>query len=117
MEFDHINLKTDRLDETVAFYRDFIGLEVGYRPNFPYPGAWLYHAGRPIVHLKAPGGRDGGDADAVDHVAFRTPDLSPILARLKEAGVPHEARTLPDNSARQVFFADPNGVKVEITGP
>ena len=87
MEFDHINLKTDRLDETVAFYRDFIGLEVGYRPNFPYPGAWLYHAGRPIVHLKAPGGRDGGDADAVDHVAFRTPDLSPILARLKEAGV------------------------------
>jgi catechol 2,3-dioxygenase-like lactoylglutathione lyase family enzyme len=117
MELDHINLKTDRLDETIAFYRDLIGLEVGYRPNFAFPGAWLYHAGRPIVHLKSPGGRPGDEDDAVDHVAFRAPDLSPILARLADAGIPHVARKLPDNSARQVFFADPNGVKVEITGP
>lgn len=117
MDLDHINLKTDRLEETVAFYRDVIGLELGYRPNFPFAGAWLYHAGRPIVHLKSPGGRPGRNDDAVDHVAFRAPDLSPILVRLKDAGIAHEARTLPDNSARQVFFADPNGVKVEITGP
>jgi catechol 2,3-dioxygenase-like lactoylglutathione lyase family enzyme len=116
MELDHVNLKTDRLDETIAFYRDLIGLEVGYRPKFSFAGAWLYHAGRPIVHLKAPGARDGAETGAVDHVAFRTADLTPILTRLKEAGVPHEARRLPDDSARQVFFADPNGVKVEITG-
>jgi catechol 2,3-dioxygenase-like lactoylglutathione lyase family enzyme len=116
MELDHINLKTDRLDETVAFYRDLVGLDVGYRPNFPYPGAWLYHAGRPIVHLKSPGGRDADPDDTIDHVAFRTADLTPILSRLREAGVPHVARTLPDNSARQVFVTDPNGVKVEITG-
>lgn len=31
--------------------------------------------------------------------------------------VPHDARTLPDNSARQVFVTDPNGVNVGQGGP
>jgi catechol 2,3-dioxygenase-like lactoylglutathione lyase family enzyme len=61
MDLDHVNIRTDRLDETVAFYRDLMGLEVGYRPNFPYPGAWLYHDGRPIIHLKSPRRRSNLD--------------------------------------------------------
>jgi catechol 2,3-dioxygenase-like lactoylglutathione lyase family enzyme len=115
MDLDHVNIRTDRLDETVAFYRDLMGLEVGYRPNFPYPGAWLYHAGRPIIHLKSPG-VDQTSTGSVDHFAFRTDDLGPILTRLEARNTPHILRTLPDDSARQVFIEDPNGIKVEITG-
>jgi hypothetical protein len=36
--------------------------------------------------------------------------------RLEAQNTAHILRTLPDDSARQVFIEDPNGIKVEITG-
>jgi len=54
MRLDHVNIRTDDLDASTAFYRDIIGLEVGPRPSFSFAGAWLYHDGQAVVHLKSP---------------------------------------------------------------
>jgi catechol 2,3-dioxygenase-like lactoylglutathione lyase family enzyme len=48
---DHFNIRTRKLDDTVRFYEDFLGLEKGARPNFAFPGAWMYSEGKPVVHL------------------------------------------------------------------
>jgi len=48
---DHFTLRTRRLDETTAFFVDVLGLHIGPRPAFPFPGAWLYLDDRPVVHL------------------------------------------------------------------
>ena len=39
---DHFNIRTRKLADTVRFYEDVLGLEKGDRPNFAFPGAWMY---------------------------------------------------------------------------
>jgi hypothetical protein len=57
---DHFNIRTRKLADTVRFYEDVLGLEKGARPNFAFPGAWMYSEGKPVVHLvdvrQVPGG-------------------------------------------------------------
>ena len=38
---DHININTKKLDECITFYSEIIGLENGFRPDIPLPGAWM----------------------------------------------------------------------------
>ena len=70
---DHYNLRTRKFDETVGFYVDILGLENGPRPNFSFPGAWLYSEGRAVVHLVdlSPSSEPQKlDSGVVHHVAF-----------------------------------------------
>ena len=39
---NHFTVLTDDVDGTVAFYGELLGLRAGARPNFDFPGAWLY---------------------------------------------------------------------------
>ena len=48
---DHFNIRTRKLADTVRFYEDVLGLEKGDRPNFAFPGAWMYSEGKAVVHL------------------------------------------------------------------
>jgi catechol 2,3-dioxygenase-like lactoylglutathione lyase family enzyme len=116
MQLDHVNIKTDDLEGTTAFYRDVIGLKIGPRPNFPFPGVWLYHETRPVVHLKSPGAPGAGSTGPLDHVAFSTEDLDRVVAALDAKKLDYTLRALPDGSLRQCFVRNPNGIMVEITG-
>jgi catechol 2,3-dioxygenase-like lactoylglutathione lyase family enzyme len=112
---DHINIGTDRLEETVAFFRDILGLKPGWRPDFPMGGAWLYAGDTAVVHLvqlsepKLPS-REA----ALDHFAFRIDDYDGILARLKAAGVKYQAVDIPNTEIRQINIRDPNGANIEL---
>ncbi len=113
---DHVNILTEDLAATVAFYSEVIGLAEGPRPPFPFPGAWLYCGGRPVVHLMVREGTGGGHSGtgAIDHVAFEAEDFEAFRERLRARGLTHETRLVPDGSMRQIFLHDPNGVKVEL---
>jgi catechol 2,3-dioxygenase-like lactoylglutathione lyase family enzyme len=87
---DHVNIVTTDLEGTVAFYAEAIGLERGWRPDFSFPGAWLYAGERPVIHL-AVGERAAGFAAAdagvsgtgpLDHVAFDAEDFEGTRDRL-----------------------------------
>ncbi len=115
---DHINIQTTDLDKTCWFYETILGMKIGWRPDFPFPGAWLYVDDRPVVHLI---GRDPDDPDAparnsgtVDHVAFAGQGFFELVARLEQQGIPYEVRDVPGLQQRQLFLRDPNSVKVEI---
>ena len=72
VDIDHVTLRTSDLEGTRRFLENLLGLEVGYRPNFGFPGYWLYRSGRPIVHLIRGGGRGvARDAEMIDHVGFK----------------------------------------------
>src|SRR5439155_23096861 len=47
----HITVQTNDLEATRHFYRDLLGLEVGFRPDMNFPGYWLYCGDVPFVHL------------------------------------------------------------------
>jgi len=127
MRLDHLTVRTDDLEATKDFFVDVLGLAVGERPAFRFPGYWLYNRERPIVHLVpagpaqrsyVPGRRDGAGLDqgtgAVDHVAFFGDDHDGLIARLKRRKLEFTERTQVGTGTRQVFVAGPHSLVVEI---
>jgi catechol 2,3-dioxygenase-like lactoylglutathione lyase family enzyme len=112
---DHINIGTTRLAETRAFFCDVLGLSEGWRPNFPFGGAWLYAGDGAVVHLVQLAKAKGPSNDAaLDHFAFRIDDYDDIVRRLKAAGVAFSSVDVPGTPIRQIFIRDLNGVNIEL---
>jgi catechol 2,3-dioxygenase-like lactoylglutathione lyase family enzyme len=129
MHLDHVTLRTDDLEGTKAFFTNVLGLSVGKRPAFKFPGYWLYSNGRPLVHLVTaspersyvPGHAEDdaieGGTGAVDHIAFGGDDYDALIGRLKSRNLEYTARTQTGTGIRQVFVAGPHGLVVEIDFP
>lgn len=127
---DHCSIRTVKLSETRDFYVDILDMIDGERPDFDFPGHWLYVEGKPVVHLVGvdpddPSGLQeylGGPIDAqslqgsgaFDHVAFRAKDPDRLIARLREKGYAYRERKVPDLDLYQIFIEDPNGITVEL---
>jgi catechol 2,3-dioxygenase-like lactoylglutathione lyase family enzyme len=114
---DHFNIRTRRLGDTVKFYEDILGLQNGDRPNFSFPGAWLYSEGRAVVHLVdiSPGDEpQKPDSGVVHHVAFASRGFKTMQQRLQSKGVPFDVRQVPGGELWQIFVHDPNGVMLEL---
>jgi catechol 2,3-dioxygenase-like lactoylglutathione lyase family enzyme len=113
---NHANISTTKLGETITFFVDVLGLEVGPRPDFSFAGAWLYSGAQPVIHLvERAQSRD--PEGAIDHVSFTVPDLGAAMARLDRLGVPYRWSEIPSGFGRQAFFKDPNGITIELTEP
>jgi catechol 2,3-dioxygenase-like lactoylglutathione lyase family enzyme len=112
---DHINIGTTRLDETRAFFCDVLGLTEGWRPDFPFGGAWLYANDGAIVHLVelSEAKKPSNDA-ALDHFAFRIDDYDDVVRRLQAAGISFRPIDIPGTPIRQIFIRDLNGVNIEL---
>jgi len=132
---DHYSIRTTDLEATRRFYTEVVGLSVGPRPSFPFPGLWLYtseeemQANHAVVHVvgidpddpsglvEYLGDRDAGalqGGGAVDHVAFWCSDLEGLRARLRAGGIECRERTVPTLALHQVFLEDPSGVTLEL---
>ena len=90
LTLNHFSIRSSDLDACERFYVGVLGLTVGPRPDFPFPGLWIYrgdHAdpANAVVHIigkdkAAPAGLDNylGERNeaslqgsgAVDHIAF-----------------------------------------------
>ena len=126
---DHVLVLSDDIEGTREFYCSVVGLAVGDRPPLAFPGYWLYApdgSGNACVHvadrrayaahaatlgLIVPEHDPG--VGPVDHVAFNARDWAGVVGRLDRAGV-HAVRNAVPGGPRQLFFEDPNGVRVEI---
>jgi len=114
---DHFNIRTRDLKGTVRFYQDILGLESGARPNFAFPGAWLYSEGRAVVYpvdISPTDEPQKPDSGVVHHVAFISRDFAGMKSRLQTKGVEFEARQVPGGELWQIFIRDPNGVMIEL---
>jgi catechol 2,3-dioxygenase-like lactoylglutathione lyase family enzyme len=114
---DHFNIRTRNLAATVHFYEDILGLEKGPRPNFAFPGAWMYSEGKPVVHLvdiAATSEPQKPDSGVVHHVAFASRGFDGMKQRLKAKNMTFEARQVPGGDLWQIFVNDPNGVMIEL---
>jgi catechol 2,3-dioxygenase-like lactoylglutathione lyase family enzyme len=132
----HYSVRTTDLEVSRRFYTEVLGFQVGYRPDFDFPGYWLYQGGDEadfgVVHLigidpndpqglvdylgeKAPGSLSG--SGAVDHLAFLATDLRGMRATLERAALAYRERTVPKIGLHQVFVEDPSGVTIELNFP
>ena len=114
---DHFNIRTSKLRDTVQFYEDILGLESGDRPNFSFPGAWMYSDGKAVVHLvdiSQTSEQQKPDSGVVHHVAFASRDFSGMKHRLQSKGMAYDTRQVPGGALWQIFVRDPNGVMIEL---
>jgi len=126
---DHFNIRARDMDAMRDFFVNVIGLTVGDRPNFPFPGYWLYGAegSGAIVHLvggdrergyvAGHGAADTEGTGVVDHLAFRGTGLADLKARLDAHDADYRERMLPNGAATQLFVAGPEGVTIEVVFP
>ena len=94
---DHFNIRTRNLADTVRFYEDVLGLEKGPRPNFAFPGAWMYSEGKAVVHLVDISKTDEAqkpDSGVVHHVAFASTGFDGMKQRLQSKGMPFDMGAL-----------------------
>src|ERR1700710_2211582 len=114
---DHFNIRTSKLADTVQFYEDILGLKSGDRPNFTFPGAWMYSEGKAVVHLvdiSQTSEQQKPDSGVVHHVAFASRDFAGMKQRLETKGIEFESRQVPGGDLWQIFVNDPNGVMIEL---
>jgi len=137
LTLNHFSIRTTDLESSRRFYVDVLGLSVGPRPDFPFPGLWMYRGdhgdvANAAVHIigidrgdpnglkQYLGERDEGalaGSGAVDHIAFVADGLAAMLAHLGRLGVAYRERTVPSIGLHQLFLEDPNGVMIELNYP
>ena len=116
--FDHVNIRTANLDAMVDWYADILGLTTGFRPDFSFPGAWLYLGDQAIVHLVGTSTSPqvfGPDENLrMEHMAFRASDFTSFKARLEARGVPYRAVEIEDIDTIAVNIHDPDGNHIHV---
>lgn len=137
LTLNHFSVRTMDLERTRHFYEQVLGLTVGPRPDFPFPGLWMYRGdhgdvANAVVHIIGmdPNDPEGlkrylGDRDpsalqgsgALDHVAFFADGLAAMLSHLSAIGIVPRERTVPSIGLHQLFLDDPNGIVVELNYP
>ena len=115
---NHFTLKcrVEDLEPLRTFYASVLGLTEGPRPDFPFPGVWLYSGGQATVHLAAL--RDQAappSTGPLDHISFNGEDISAMRKRLADQGIAFGESPVPGMPLHQIFLSDPVGLKVEIT--
>ena len=117
MKLDHVTICAADLDAARDFLVGVLGLQVGERPDFGFPGYWLYLDDKPIVHMME---RDAGSDESstwVDHVAFGPFDFDAKRKELEEAGRPFKVADVPNVALKQIFVEGPGGVRLELQCP
>jgi catechol 2,3-dioxygenase-like lactoylglutathione lyase family enzyme len=102
------------------FYCDVLGMREGPRPDFGFPGHWLYVADVGLLHLAAilpeqPGRRAEDNMSGFDHVSLAGAGLDAARKRLVDGGIPFEELPVPGWPLWQIFLRDPVGSKIELT--
>lgn len=126
---EHFLVACDDIDATRDWYARVLGMTSGPHPEFGFPVHWMYLGGGDVVHIgpsakaaneiqRAYLGRasqdTGAGTGAIDHIAFRATGLRAMLEHLCAQGVPFKQRRANGQALFQLFFHDPNGVKIEL---
>jgi catechol 2,3-dioxygenase-like lactoylglutathione lyase family enzyme len=114
---NHYNVQTTDLEATRTFYEKVLGFKVGPRPNFDFPGYWLYCGDTPVVHLTG-GDRartdNPADTGNFDHIAFSADDFEGMKRHFHALDIPFREQNVPGARVWQLFVHDPNRVMIEL---
>lgn len=123
MKLDHATVVTPHLETVRQFFCRIVGLTDGARPPFSFEGHWLYHDGKPVIHLiKSHSDHPPAKASSrIDHIAFRVEDeveWNALITRLQTEHIEYRSTSLPATGERQLFVAPTPGVMIEfVTAP
>ena len=122
---DHIEIVTDRLEPTIAFYTEVLGFTVGRRDHLPQPdsGAVLDVAylglGGTTLELITYTGVPVAPEPAREHLGYRmmaleVEDMKDALAYLEMKGVKAAWGPVFRDGYARAEIEDPNGYRIEL---
>ena len=125
---EHFLVAADDIDATRDWYARMLGMTSGPHPDFGFPVHWMYLGDVDVVHIgpsakageiqKKYLGRTSQDTGvgtgAIDHIAFRATGLRAMLEHLRDERVLFSQRRANGQALFQLFFHDPNGIKIEL---
>jgi catechol 2,3-dioxygenase-like lactoylglutathione lyase family enzyme len=132
---EHFLVAADDIDATRDWYARVLGMRSGPHPDFGFPVHWMYLGEVDVVHIgpSAKGasenqkkylGRTSGKSagksaqedgtGAIDHIAFRATGLRAMMDHLEKEKIAFIRRRANGQALFQVFFYDPNGIKIEL---
>ena len=114
---DHVNVRTNQLDNMIDWYTRILGMHSGYRPDFPFPGAWLYTGDLPSVHLIGVNDDDSIGSESklkLEHFAFKATGAASFETRLNELAEPFRRSMLASESLIQYNVWDPDGNHIHV---
>ncbi|WP_171103994.1 VOC family protein [Ruegeria sp. HKCCD7255] len=113
--FDHVNVRTANLDDMVDWYGQVLGLYPGKRPDFNFPGAWLYLNDVAVVHLVGVSEDPvAGGNPSLEHFAFKATGLDEFVGKLKKLGIAHTIDPVPGIALVQVNLSDFDGNHIHV---
>ncbi|MDZ7680988.1 MAG: VOC family protein [Fodinibius sp.] len=121
LTFDHYTIKVTNLENSTAFYGDFLGLRrITNRTEKEYIRRALRLGNGTELHIVE------GDTDAIKknigvHLALKLSGFETFVEHLKSHGItPHDSKgnahqvTTRADGVRQVYFQDPDGYWIEV---
>lgn len=116
-KLDHVNVATARMEDMVKWYEAILGLKTGPRPDFPFPGAWIYVGDTAAIHLVAHDGEPKVGSEVglkLEHFAFSASGQSEFEARLAAAGQSFEKVEIKSAGFVQFHLSDPDGNHIHV---
>ena len=117
VKLDHVNIRTTQLDAMIDWYTTVLGMRAGDRPDFPFPGAWMYANNSATVHLVGIDGPPAAGAELelkLEHFAFTATDITAFEKRLQTLGVQYQRSEVPSTNLVQLNVWDPDGNHIHI---
>ena len=117
MKMAHTMIRVRDLDETLAFYTDFLELKEVRRHPIGDEATLVFLADAAETYfIELTFNHDGRDYDLGNqfgHLAFTVDDLDGVIADVERRGWWYR-KSKSTSSARYIFVKDPNGYDIEI---
>lgn len=121
MQLLHTSITVKDMDESVAFYTRYFGMELLGRREITQNNAEIAFLGLKGTDHRIEltwwkDKRDYAEGDQLDHIAFGTPDVKETVEKLRAEGVEiaKEPYSLSQGSSQIAFVKDPNGIWLEL---
>jgi catechol 2,3-dioxygenase-like lactoylglutathione lyase family enzyme len=115
-----IRCSNSELESLRDVYCDVLGMREGPRPNFDFPGHWLYVGDAALLHLAAILPDQASHSaerrmSGFDHVSLAGSQLDATRKLLADRGIAFEELPVPGWPLWQIFLRDPVASKIELT--
>ena len=117
VKLDHVNVRTTQLDVMIDWYTTVLGMQSGKRPDFPFPGAWMYTGDTATVHLVGIEGPPAAGSELqlkLEHFAFSATDITDFESRLEALGERYQRSEVPSTNTVQLNIRDPDGNHIHV---
>jgi lactoylglutathione lyase len=123
MQYLHTMLRVNHLEDSIAFYRDVLGMNVVSHQDFPEGEFTLVFMSYgktkndPCIELTYNYGKHSYTlGDAYGHIALGTENIKETCEKVRKAGgkIVREPGPMKHGSTVIAFVEDPNGYKIEL---